>query len=179
MSRRVSAPDATAMPQGLPPERDPRVTRAGRRVDTDTSPDGPLAVYTVWPSGLMPMPHGRVPTSANVRVTCRVATSITETDRPRPLETNNSRPSGDSTAPMGRGGPASPAGPPGMMFDVTVCVATSTTDTAFPVSPVTNIVAPSSVKTIERGRLAVGTRAMTARVDVSIPTTVPSASDVT
>ena len=65
------------------------------------------------------------------------------------------------------------------MFDVTVCVATSTTDTAFPVSPVTNIVAPSGVKTIERGRLAVGTRAMTARVDVSTPTTVPSASHVT
>ena len=45
--------------------------------------------------------------------------------------------SGDSTAPIGRGSPASPAGTPGTMVDVTVCVATSTTDTAFPVSPVT------------------------------------------
>ena len=29
---------------------------------TDRSPDGPLAVYTVCPSGLMPIPHGRAPT---------------------------------------------------------------------------------------------------------------------
>ena len=72
----------------------------------------------------------------------------------RPSETYTRWPSGESTAPIGRGA----VGPlvVGMTIDVaTVCVAVSITLIVAAVSAVTKAVAPSCVKATDRGRAAV------------------------
>ena len=62
---------ATAIPQGLPPRLMRRSTAPLATSTIDTSPAGPLAVNSFVPSALMPMPHGRWPTSA----TCGAASA--------------------------------------------------------------------------------------------------------
>src|SRR6188508_3088920 len=103
----------------------------------------------------MPIPHGRAPTSSIVRVTLSVATSITEIDLARPLETYRVWPSGDITAPMGRGGTGAPAGRGRAIVVVTLCVLTSNTVTTPLFSAVTNASAPSRVNAMSRGRAPV------------------------
>ena len=61
----------------------------------------------------------------------------------------------------------------------TRCVFASNTTTDPPISALTNAVAPSAVKMIERGREAVAMRSTTFNDFVSTTTTVLSASQVT
>ena len=52
------------MPQGLPPRLMRRSTAPVATSTIETSPAGPLAVNSLVPSALTPMPHGRWPTSS-------------------------------------------------------------------------------------------------------------------
>ena len=54
---------------------------------TDTSLEGPFAVYRRSWSGLRAIPQGRVPTDSNVRTTFPARTSMQATAPPRPVET--------------------------------------------------------------------------------------------
>src|SRR5687768_9747909 len=101
--RTLQRPDAATMPHGLPPTAMRFSVFPEATSTTDTSPDGPLAVYTLLPSGLTAMPHGRVPTSSIERTNARVATSMIAIDLARPSDTKICRPSGESASPIGRG----------------------------------------------------------------------------
>src|SRR4051812_5112544 len=68
---------------------------------TETSSDGPLATYTLWPSGETAMPQGRFPTGI-VLITSRVAGSTTSTEPPRPVVTKSFLPSLLMANPIGR-----------------------------------------------------------------------------
>src|SRR5687767_15633670 len=67
---------------------------------TETSFDGPFAVYSRVPSGLKASPHGLVPT-ATEPTGLLVFVSIETTVPPRPVVTNTRWPSGDTTTPIG------------------------------------------------------------------------------
>src|SRR6185312_12078693 len=146
---------------------------------TDTSFDGPLAVNTVPPSALTPMPQGRPPTPSMRRVTVLVATSMTATDSPRPVETYSVLPSGDSAAPIGRGPSSVLAFASILMLPVGTCLRASTTVTTPPFSQVTKAVAPSGVNTTPRGRGPVAIWPTTVSFFVSTANTRLSVSAVT
>jgi hypothetical protein len=75
-----------ATPQGTDPTGIVRITVIVSVFTTLTLFAGPLAVYSLRPSRVSAIPHGRVPTSTVV-VTASEAGSITDTVFPRPLET--------------------------------------------------------------------------------------------
>src|SRR5271165_3977388 len=56
------ASGTTATPQGPVPALTRAISFLASRSTTDTSFDGPLAVYRILPSGESAIPHGRAPT---------------------------------------------------------------------------------------------------------------------
>ena len=169
--------DQMTSPHGLPPVGI-RDTVPLARLTTDTSSDGPLAVYTLVPSPLTSIPHGLAPTSSIVRVSARFATSMIAIALARPSETYTSLPIRGKYILIGRGtvGPF----PFGRTFKAaTTCFAVSMTLTVAAVSSVTNAVDPSFVNTTARGRAAVFIRPTTFSVVVSTANTSLSASHVT
>ena len=66
---------------------------------TDTELERPLATYSLRPSGVIAMFHGRLP-MGTVAMTVLVATSITETVASLPFETYTRLPSGCIVTPF-------------------------------------------------------------------------------
>src|SRR6266849_8773604 len=91
----ATAQGATAIPQGPLPAEILFKTAPVFTSTTETSFDGPLAVYNFRPSGEIPMPHGRVPIPGKILSTWLVATSITTIAPPRPQVTYAVSPLGD------------------------------------------------------------------------------------
>ena len=90
----------------------------------------------------------------------------------RPFDTNRSFASGDSTAPIGRGGIGSASGLGSRIVSRRVRRAAFTTEIDAEFSSVTNSVSPSGVIAIERGRRPTMTRPSFASDVVSTATTV-------
>src|SRR5438034_2553241 len=76
------------------------ITRCVGRSTTETSLDGPFAVYNDLPSGETANPHGRSPAS-NDAIARSVEVSITKTFFPRPVLTYALLPSAETTMPIG------------------------------------------------------------------------------
>jgi hypothetical protein len=166
------------MPHGDVPAGTRDVTASVPVSITLTSLEGPLAVYSVLPSGVMPTPHGRSPTSGIVCIKRSPTVSMTATDLPRPVVTYAREPSGERTTPIGR--TSSSSGPWRSGIDLTtVRAATSTTSTVPSFSQVTYALAPSGVNAAERGRAAVLISAATALLAVSMTCTEFEDSPVT
>ena len=98
---------------------------------TETSFEGPLAVYKREPSGLKAIPHGRVPTVTELTVEPVVELRAT-TVPPLPVATYTRVQSGETATPIGL------EGSPGTSIVVTTSwLEVSTTDTEPPFSAVT------------------------------------------
>src|SRR5262245_64529041 len=112
---------------------------------TDTSSDGPLAVYSVLPSGETPIPHGRSPASTDP-ITLSVAVSRTIASLLRPVLTYRNLPSVLMRVPIGR-----------MPLPRSIVLTGTSRFTSIwvsvaPFSDGTYARLPSGVKAIERGR---------------------------
>src|SRR5580765_657380 len=111
----------------------------------DTSPEGPFAVNSVFPSGDSAMPHGRCPASTDP-ATLLVAVSIVSTILLRPVDTKRCLPSLAITVPIGRMPSAS------LMVLIVAIFFVSISDSVAPFSDGTYARDPSGRNAIERGR---------------------------